>query len=240
MRIGIITFHSVTNYGAALQAYALQQVLKQTGHKVEIINYSPDALTSVYRPFSLYKYKKMSFKKIVRQFLAEAYHFIDITKKNNAFKSFFKKHYQLSGKEIKTYKLLLKSKLKYDVCFAGSDQIWNPDITIGFDESYFLKFGNSNMVRATYAASIGKERFNQSEQLDFLKLLEKIDYISMRESAVADYVNSISNSNAITVLDTTLLLTKNDWSICFDFTPVVKQKYIFVYALYPNEELPKW
>ena len=41
MKIGILTFHWASNYGAVLQAYALQEHLRQAGHAVEIINYQP-------------------------------------------------------------------------------------------------------------------------------------------------------------------------------------------------------
>ena len=38
MKIGILTFYRSTNYGATLQAYALQQTLIGQGHDAEIIN----------------------------------------------------------------------------------------------------------------------------------------------------------------------------------------------------------
>jgi hypothetical protein len=41
MKIGIITFHHIDNYGATLQAYALHKFLKQQGYNVEIIDYRP-------------------------------------------------------------------------------------------------------------------------------------------------------------------------------------------------------
>ena len=41
MKLGILTFHSVDNYGAVLQAFALQMYLKTLGHDVEIIDYRP-------------------------------------------------------------------------------------------------------------------------------------------------------------------------------------------------------
>lgn len=37
MKIGILTFHESNNYGAALQCYALQEVLKSMGHDVWVI-----------------------------------------------------------------------------------------------------------------------------------------------------------------------------------------------------------
>ena len=39
MNIGMITFHTPINYGAVLQAYALQQVYQKMGHNAEIIDY---------------------------------------------------------------------------------------------------------------------------------------------------------------------------------------------------------
>jgi hypothetical protein len=38
MRVGILTFHSIANYGATLQAYALFQALKMADYDVELIN----------------------------------------------------------------------------------------------------------------------------------------------------------------------------------------------------------
>lgn len=42
MKINIITCHNVYNYGASLQAFALQSHLESRGHEVEIIDYLPD------------------------------------------------------------------------------------------------------------------------------------------------------------------------------------------------------
>jgi hypothetical protein len=41
MQIKTITCHNVYNYGASLQAYALQHYLESLGHNVEIIDFQP-------------------------------------------------------------------------------------------------------------------------------------------------------------------------------------------------------
>ncbi|MCI7617983.1 MAG: polysaccharide pyruvyl transferase family protein, partial [Firmicutes bacterium] len=41
MRVGILTFHCARNYGAVLQAYALQTYLEKQGHQVYVIDYRP-------------------------------------------------------------------------------------------------------------------------------------------------------------------------------------------------------
>ena len=48
MKIATITCHDVYNYGASLQAYALQQYLLEQGHDAEIIDYKPYYLTGRY------------------------------------------------------------------------------------------------------------------------------------------------------------------------------------------------
>ena len=42
MKIATITCHDVYNYGASLQAYALQHYLESIGHNCQIIDYKPE------------------------------------------------------------------------------------------------------------------------------------------------------------------------------------------------------
>ena len=51
MRILTITCHDVYNFGASLQAYALQRFLEIRGHECKIINYRPE-----------YLYKRFDYK----------------------------------------------------------------------------------------------------------------------------------------------------------------------------------
>ena len=39
MKIALLSFHNAANYGAALQAYALQKVLESKGHESPYIDY---------------------------------------------------------------------------------------------------------------------------------------------------------------------------------------------------------
>ena len=53
MKIGILTFHRAHNYGAVLQCYALQEVLKGMGHDVEVIDYRQSAIDKAYNSWRL-------------------------------------------------------------------------------------------------------------------------------------------------------------------------------------------
>ena len=51
MRIGILTFHRAHNYGAVLQCYALQEVLRRMGHDVQVIDYRQPWIEDFYGIF---------------------------------------------------------------------------------------------------------------------------------------------------------------------------------------------
>ena len=58
MKIGIITFHNSNNYGALLQAIALQTKLRYLGHEVKIINYICENKRDIYKVINISKSKK--------------------------------------------------------------------------------------------------------------------------------------------------------------------------------------
>lgn len=51
IKVATLTFHNCDNYGAVLQAYALQQVLLQMGLDTEIIDYTRSNLSDVLHMF---------------------------------------------------------------------------------------------------------------------------------------------------------------------------------------------
>ncbi len=243
MKIGVITFHNVTNYGAMLQALASQENLKKMGYDAEIIDYTPADVISIYQPFSFYKYKKWWNKSkplALRAVVSDLVYFKSINKKNKAFSDFGSRYYNLSPKNYKKQEELKKDALEYDVCITGSDQVWNPDITYGFDSAYFLDFGKKNMVRASYAASIGRDSYSEEEQEQLKGLLKSFDSISMREETAAEIIAPFSPVEPCVAIDPTLLLSAQDWKKLFNISDEPKEEYIFVYTLMDNPELNKY
>ena len=55
-KIGIMTFHNVNNYGAQLQAFALQSKCSEFCERVDIINYIEQGKNSGTSNNKLYKY----------------------------------------------------------------------------------------------------------------------------------------------------------------------------------------
>lgn len=217
-KVLIITFQCCPNYGAMLQAYALQEYLKTLSLDVEILDYRPKSLTKQYVYINTY-----SLASIIMSIWSLASYY----RKRRAFKR-FEQYLNLTGK---TYYSKNNIDMQYiDYCFLGSDQIWNPEITSGFDPVYF---GNVNLSDSSkiiaYAASIGKKSFTSEEVGKFKTLITKIHRIAMREDEAQDLVLRTTGKKTSLVVDPTILAGVE----CFrKFINKVKfSKYVLVYRL---------
>jgi len=227
MRIGILTFHCAHNYGAVLQCYALQETLKSMGHEVEVIDYLPDFLTASYRRFSLNRFLSKNpfalIKKTIREFWL-----LDIRiKRYAAFNNFICSRLYLSkrvnGKSIPQ---------DYDIYIMGSDQIWNPRITKGFDLVYFggFQFAKGKRKYISYAASMGFQELSDSDKRFCASALQNFDSISVREFQTASLLQPLISKKIETVIDPTLLVDVKIWE-AMAVAPRIGKKYVLVYQI---------
>jgi len=219
MKIGIITFHNALNAGAVLQAYALQTLLTQQGHKVEFINYDPT------RKYTFRNYVAKSpivmFNKWRNIYNGKKY-----TKYGN-----FNKVLNLSPIRYQSYEDLKCSNLDYDIYIAGSDQIWN--FYTSLSPVYMLDFVPDGKKKIAYAASMGQCRIDKSLYDDFKSRLISFDAISLREKNGVDFVNSLLKGKKIAyqTLDPTLLIDAKYYNKIIDCKNVKTKQYICTYIL---------
>ena len=225
MKIGIITFQNAENYGAVLQCKALYTYLNASGNEVEIIDYRCPVVESAYRIFP--KFRKNIFI-LVRQYIGAIYNYHRLIKRKKKFQQFLDDFNKTPPMEIDE---VCKTHFDYDLIIAGSDQIWNPNITGGFDKVYFLNF-DGLFRRAGYAISLGDVNYPQFAEQQFYDYIRKFDHLSFREPDAADFVGEKLGQNLPQVLDPTLLLTKQQWNNILGSTVIkVPPKYIFVYFI---------
>lgn len=233
MKIGILTFHCAHNYGAVLQAYALQEKLKNMGHEVEIIDYRPDYLVDTYKAFSLkniFTYNAIiAFKKIVSDILT-------YYKKRKRIKLF---NYFIANKLNLTTRIKNKMPDFYDLYIMGSDQIWNFKLTKGFDNYFYGNFKTKKTAKKiTYAASFG-DAFIGKKEIEYLKIaLRNFNGISLRENESVSKINLLTNTKIETVLDPTLIIDKIIWEKIAQ-KPTINKKYVLVYQVIQNELIIK-
>lgn len=223
--IGIVTFHFAYNYGAALQAYALNRYINEHIGSCKIINYRPLEIESNYHITlrSVLSNPKRFFVKLRRQ------------KQDALFNNFVYKVLKCEKKSS----VLSDEVNQYDSFITGSDQVWNTELTHN-DLNYFLAFSKEGQKRIAYGASIGNSSIVQNYTDEVIAEIEKFEYLSCREiSAIHALESKIGRQMAIeSVVDPTLLLSKEAWiSLSKKPEGKIPEKYIVYYALTESKEL---
>lgn len=220
MKIGIITFHWATNYGAVLQAYALCRYLYETGNEAQLIDYYPR------------KYKKTFIRAFLTKHLRLIPDRVKEISKEKQIECFRCKHlnrtrYFAAGKKLKDF--------DFDCYICGSDQIWNESFLQygerGMTYSYFLDFAPESKIIASYAASFGAIRYKECLKPYIKKYLSRFDFISVRENTGMDILHDIGIEDYRVVPDPTLLLDRVDYER-FLIPNTNGKKYNFVYMLH--------
>lgn len=229
MRVGIITFHASYNFGSALQAFAMQAVVKSLGH---------EATTIDYRSRDQEQYVMLS-PRHPRRFFRIMKNLRGYYGRKGAFESFSECRLTLSEARY-TYKnedKLAGLQDSYDCFLCGSDQIWNLDCTHGVVEPFFLSFAGDKR-RVAYAPSLAHTSF-EPENFDkekVARLLADFDYLSVREAETLPLFQPLVNMPIDVVLDPTLLLDAADYAEIVADSPV-EGGYIFMYLLRACPEL---
>lgn len=223
MKIGILTHHYIDNFGAFLQAYSLQEALKELfpHDEIYIINY-------------------LNFK----HFLINAGGWFRFYKEKENLSSWFQKIRVPSAfsKERKKYMHLTKicfnakdvETLGLDYIIVGSDEVWNYKDKKGNAKIKFGEGLNKEQLIA-YAPSVG-----QTEDKiipDYVSEgIQKFKMVSARDDLTQRLASNIRNEPIQRVVDPTFLfrvpgtLVKN-----------VKKPYILFYYCdgFPKEEKKK-
>lgn len=221
MDIGIITLHFPLNYGAVLQAYALNNYLNAAGYEAYTIDYKTEIKqrktikNTIVRLFSVFRKKKLAVR-------------------GNRFHEFVNTRIRLSKRIASKEEL---SKLNYGKYICGSDQIWNP-LGRGRDDAYFLSFVHEPEKKIAYAPSIGVSSLPDCEKEYLKRVIDTFSCISVREEEGKRLLGAITDKEISVVCDPVFLLSKESWQSLMK--PVgCGKKYILLYFLHNAGELTK-
>ena len=226
--IGIITFHRLANYGAILQAYALQRKIHMLGYESELIDYRYNIKEKRYLPWC------WNLVKSPRNFVSMMLYSPMKMKRKKVFDEFLTKNTVLSELCI-TEKDLKQIEKKYKKVICGSDQIWS-HTDGGIQRPYFLDFVNDEK-KYSYAASFGVEFIPEELKKEYKKLLDGFQIITVREDKGAVVLRNLIGKDVQQVLDPTLLLTRDEWISLLNISEYTNRKYILIYALQKNKEI---
>lgn len=241
MKIGIITFwESTDNYGQVLQAYALQQILKNMGHEPFLIRYSLKASQGLSNESSKFRkvLKCFAIYPIIKTIIRKRKN-----KKDNIYRNFIEKKNIVRKFPEFREKYITRSELVYnsideiranppqaDCYITGSDQVWTMLLSNKNNNAYFLDFGNQAIKRLAYAASFARHEYPQ-QLIPLLKeQLTKFNAISVREDEGVILCNLAGRNDVIKTLDPTFLLNKGNYLDLAKNVPIC-HSYIFIYSI---------
>lgn len=222
-----ITFHSPTNNGSFLQAYALQRTLiEKCNVENKIIDFQSKKQKELYALFRPIKKKADIVKNLV-----SLLHYRKLKSRKKKFERMQKEHLILT-KEISNEEDVYEIAKAADVNIVGSDQVWNTG-ALDFSPAYFLP--NVDTKKITYAVSCGSKS-NSNMVVEYQKNINDFDAISVREESVKSTIGFYNGDMSVSC-DPTMLLTMEDYFPLFDKEKIVKGEYIFLYSMNYSEAI---
>ncbi len=220
--VGILTFHKAINYGAVLQAYALQSAVRRLGEQCTVINYVGKKMNHESKRFYFPHHESLVDNMIYLYRLPMRARTI------KKFRQFSKEYLNLSGKSIHKTEELQALSSQYKHFITGSDQVFNYNGT-GDDFNYYLEFEKNNKKKIGYAPSFGVKEIDASHLKRVKNNLCAFSSLSVRESIGADIVERLTGNRPQEVCDPTFLLKKEQWEeLCAPSQ--YKKPYVLVYS----------
>ena len=135
-KAAIMTWYTYHNYGTALQASALCNIVKKLGYMPFLIQYGP----SNYEPIP----NKITLNWIIKKTIKKAGELYNPSYCSDEMKELFASYLNFRINETslcRSYPELYDLNSEYDVFICGSDQIWSRSC---YDDKYFLRFAENS------------------------------------------------------------------------------------------------
>jgi hypothetical protein len=239
-KIAILTFQRVQNYGAVLQAYALQKTINRFGFNCEILDllrpqhagFKATSSNAQLEPYQISAGQNRGQKSVcirTKHLIADLLESLLLSQRQKMFEKFEQTQLKFSSSSYSCIEELCVSKQEYDAYVTGSDQVWNPTYCWN-PEPFFLTFAVPGKTRIAYAPSFGVDEIDTKVQPLYAEWLRGITHLSVRETHGADIITQLSGRKANVVLDPTLLLSGDDWKALAK-KPSHNKPYIFCYSV---------
>ena len=227
-RIGTVSYNiycNFTNYGSALQTWALHQAIKKTGHVPVLVDYCPDILADK-DPLNPYKNmwdRTEEAKRMVEMTLPA------IRENYNKFERFYRERFLRTGKKYTSENFNdVRRDEKIDGFVCGSDTIFCPD-EFGFDDGYYADYAVMKGHSVSYAASFGDPHLTEETYQILNDRIKNFKALGIRENQMIPYLREHTGVPVQRVVDPTLLLNAEEYEA---ITGGKKQqdKYLLMYS----------
>ena len=255
MTTGTVTWVSFRNYGTQLQAYALQQYLKQAGvenwivsdreiveeidrrneQRMASVQKDAPSVSSVNRP-DLEIPSSQDSRSVLKKVLDRIHKKkkrIQKEKIKKLMQDCTKRYDQFQNEKLHLVEGLQRKDMpsldsRFDAYICGSDQIWSL-LERNFDPYFFLDFTKKRKI--SYAASVGATEIGEEQAAKMAPLLLDFHAVSVRERQTAEQLTRWLPKSVSWVVDPTLLLDQEFWKKETQAISVKKRNHLLCYFL---------
>ena len=226
-RFGTISYNiycNFTNYGSALQTWALHQAIKKTGHIPVLVDYCPDVLADKdpLNPFgNMWDKDEQSHRMVELTMPAIRENYVK-------FDRFYHERFDRTAGAYTSANFgdIEREDISGFVC--GSDTIFCPD-EFGFDDGYYANYPVMRGRSVSYAASFGDPHFTEETYSILHDRLSNFRALGIREEQMIAYLQAHTSVPVQRTIDPTLLLTAEEYE------PIVAgdvpaQPYLLLYS----------
>lgn len=226
--IGTISYNiygNFTNYGSALQTWALHKAVRKLDFIPILIDYCPDILADA---DPLNPFKNMWDKDVVSKRMVE----LTMPSIQNNYIKFDAFYHNQFLRTSQKYTSRNFNELAYvenvDGFICGSDTIFCPD-EFGFDDGFYANYNVMKGRSVSYAASFGDPHFSQESYQVLNDRIKNFMALGIRESQMISYLKAHSQVPVQRVIDPTLLLSADEYEeIVAD--KQLNDKYLLLYS----------
>lgn len=231
--IGIVSYNincNFTNYGSALQSWALSQAIDKIGESIgvrsKLIDYCPKVLEDcdVLNPFRRMWDTDEESRRMVELTMPA------IIENYRKFEDFYTNRFRRTKKKYHDgdfNDVVVDESIDGFIC--GSDTIFCIDEFKGFVEGYYANFECMRGRSVAYAASFGDPHFTEDTYQTLNRSLRNFRAIGLRENLMLDYVKEHVCCPVQRVVDPTLLLKTEDYD-SITAERIVPERYLLLYS----------
>lgn len=228
------THVNFTNYGSALQSWALCRSVENLGYVAKLVDYCPKMMEErdILNPMKhMWDTDADSRRNLELSMPA-------IRVNYHKFDTFYNRRFVKTAKTYfcKNYNEIVNDE-HIDGFICGSDTIFCIDEWNGFEDAYFAEYPcMKNGYAVSYAASFGDAHFNDESYAILNQKIKNFKALGIRENKMIPYVKEHTNLPVFRTIDPTLLLEAKDYE---EITAprIEKEKYLLLYARRYNKKM---
>lgn len=241
--IGQVSYNinsNFTNYGSALQSWALSKCIDKIGTvfgiKSKLIDYCPKVLEDcdILNPFKRMWDTDEESRRMVELTMPA------IKENYVKFENFYTNQFRRTKRKYhdNNFNDVVKDE-NIDGFVCGSDTIFCINEFKGFVEGYFANFDCMRDKSVSYAASFGDPTFTPEDYQTLNERLKNFKAVGIREFGMLDYIRKHCSVRAERVIDPTLLAEGSIYE-AITAEPQMQEKYLLYYSRRYNKRMEQY